>query len=128
MTFSHLIDPVKPLCRFESVGGTCNDDSCEGQHFRDMNISGAYRNHPILTLPGTQTDRQSDPGEKLLVQLGTANPGKTPEERQKWNDGLRQVLKGLRTNNIKDPNGIAAEIAKYRRDYFNDETRVLNLD
>lgn len=66
-------------------------------------------------------------GEKLLVQLGTANPGETAEERQKWNDGLRGVLKELRTKNIKDPNGIAVEIAKYRRQFLNDETRVVNL-
>lgn len=66
-------------------------------------------------------------GEKLLVQLGTANPGKTSEEKQKWNDGLRGVLKELRTKNIKDPNGIAVEIAKYRRQFLNDDTRVVNL-
>jgi len=66
-------------------------------------------------------------GEKLLVQLGTANPGENAEERQKWNDGLRGVLKELRVKNIKDPNGIAVEIAKYRRQFLNDETRVVNL-
>ena len=66
-------------------------------------------------------------GETLLVQLGTANPGKTPEEKQGWNDGLRQVLKELRKKSIKDPNGIAVEIAKYRRTFLNDATRVINL-
>jgi hypothetical protein len=66
-------------------------------------------------------------GETLLVQLGTANPGKTTEEKQQWNDGLRGVLKELRKKSIKDPNGIAAEIAKYRREFLNDDTRVVNL-
>jgi hypothetical protein len=66
-------------------------------------------------------------GEKLLVQLGTANPGKTTEEKQQWNDGLRGVLNELRKKKIKDPNGIAAEIAKYRRKFLNDDTRVVNL-
>ncbi|KAJ4336061.1 hypothetical protein N0V87_005641 [Didymella glomerata] len=66
-------------------------------------------------------------GEKLLVQLGTANPGKTQDEKQQWNDGLRSVLKDLRQKNIKDPNGIAREIAKYRRQFLNDDTRVVNL-
>ncbi|KAL1606320.1 hypothetical protein SLS60_003722 [Paraconiothyrium brasiliense] len=79
MTFSHQIDPEKPLC------------------------------------------------EKLLVQLGTANPGKTTEERQRWNDGLRGVLKDLRQKNTKDPNGIAMEIANYRRQFLQDDTRVVNL-
>ncbi|KAJ4290569.1 hypothetical protein N0V90_010786 [Kalmusia sp. IMI 367209] len=65
--------------------------------------------------------------EKLLVQLGTANPGKTQEERQRWNDGLRGVLKDLRQKNTKDPNGIAMEIANYRRQFLKDDTRVVNL-
>ncbi|KAH7377675.1 hypothetical protein BKA66DRAFT_443223 [Pyrenochaeta sp. MPI-SDFR-AT-0127] len=105
LTFSHQIDPERRLCQFESAGGSCNDAECPDQHFRDLNITG----------------------EKLLVQLGTANPGKTPDEKQKWNDGLRGVLKELRQKNIKDPNGIAVEIAKYRRQFLNDDTRVVNL-
>lgn len=76
--------------------------------------------------PRTQTDFFSV-GEKLLVQLGTANPGKTQDERQQWNNGLRSVLQELRQKNIKDPNGIAREIAKYRRQFLKDETRVVNL-
>ncbi|KAF2272345.1 uncharacterized protein EI97DRAFT_385907 [Westerdykella ornata] len=105
LTYSHQIDPEKPLCRFEAVGGTCNDPHCDGQHFREMKISG----------------------DKLLVQLGTANPGKTPEERQQWNDGLKLVLQELRRKSIKDPNGIAVEIANYRRQFLKDDTRVVNL-
>jgi hypothetical protein len=62
------------------------------------------------------------------VQLGTANPGKTPAERQKWNDGLKLVLKELRQEKIKnDPGRVAMEIAKYRRRFFDDDTRVVNL-
>ncbi|KAF2469446.1 uncharacterized protein BDR25DRAFT_343794 [Lindgomyces ingoldianus] len=105
MTYSHQIDKDKPLCQFEAVGGTCNDPHCDGQHFRDMSISG----------------------DKILVQLGTANPGKTPEEKQRWNDGLRLVLKELRQRNIKDPNVVAEEIAKYRRQFLHDDTRVVNF-
>ncbi|KAH6643536.1 hypothetical protein C7974DRAFT_381731 [Boeremia exigua] len=105
MTYSHQIDDSKPLCPFESAGGSCNDPECPNQHFRGMGITG----------------------EKLLVQLGTANPGKTQEEKQQWNDGLRSVLKDLRQRSIKDPNGIAREIAKYRRQFLNDDTRVVNL-
>ncbi|KAF1931920.1 uncharacterized protein M421DRAFT_417653 [Didymella exigua CBS 183.55] len=105
MTFSHQIDAEKLLCPFESAGGSCNDPECPNQHFRGMGITG----------------------EKLLLQLGTANPGKTQEEKQQWNDGLRSVLKDLRQRNIKDPNGIAREIAKYRRQFLNDDTRVVNL-
>ncbi|KAF1943696.1 hypothetical protein EJ02DRAFT_421122 [Clathrospora elynae] len=105
LTFSHQIDSEKPFCQYEAAGGACNDPECPDQHFRDIGITG----------------------DKLLVQLGTANPGKTSEEKQKWNDGLRGVLKELRQKNIKDPNGIAVEIAKYRRQFLNDDTRVVNL-
>ena len=59
--------------------------------------------------------------------LAITNPGKTPDEKQQWNDGLRSVLKELRQKNIKDPNGIAQEIAKYRRQFLDDDTRVVNL-
>lgn len=87
----------------------------EKNFFRQCNPSFVRR----LTLLGI--------GEKLLVQLGTANPGKSPEEKQQWNDGLRGVLHDLRKRRIKDPGGIAAEITKYRRQFLNDDTRVVNL-
>jgi hypothetical protein len=48
MTYSHQIDPTNPLCRFESVGGTCNDPHCDGQHFQSMGITGAYWRTIIL--------------------------------------------------------------------------------
>ena len=41
MTYSHQIDPEKPICRFEAAGGTCNDDECDSQHFRGMGLDGA---------------------------------------------------------------------------------------
>jgi hypothetical protein len=105
LTFSHQINPEKPLCQYESTGGVCNDPECPDQHFREVAITG----------------------DRLLVQLGTANPGKTSEEKQRWNDGLRGVLKDLRQRNIKDPNGIAAEIARFRREFLKDDTRVVNM-
>ncbi|KAF2728510.1 hypothetical protein EJ04DRAFT_516549 [Polyplosphaeria fusca] len=104
-SYSHQIDPDKPICPYEAAGDVCNDAQCGGQHFKDMSITG----------------------DKLLVQLGTANPGKTPEEKHQWNAGLRLVLKELRQKNIKNPNGIAQEISRYRRQFLNDDTRVINL-
>lgn len=43
LTYSHEIDPTKPVCPFETAGGICNDSACEGQHFRAMGISGALQ-------------------------------------------------------------------------------------
>ncbi|KAL5453848.1 hypothetical protein PMIN07_007779 [Paraphaeosphaeria minitans] len=130
-TFSHQIDQEKPLCEREASGYECTDADCPFQHFRNMNISGACAAAiSVSSVSGThctQTDMNTYLGEKLLVQLGTANPGKTPEERQRWNDGLRGVLKDLRQKNTKDPNGIAIQIANYRRQFLQDDTRVVNL-
>jgi hypothetical protein len=41
-TFSHQIDLEKPMCQYETAGGSCNDEACANQHFRDMAITGAY--------------------------------------------------------------------------------------
>lgn len=40
MTYSHKIDPLKPICPFETAGGRCNDKSCPYQHFKAMNLTG----------------------------------------------------------------------------------------
>ena len=79
----------------------------------------------LVPLLVAQTNFALDTGEKVLVELGTSNPGNTPEDRQRWNDGLRAVLKELRQNNIKDPNGIAIEISRFRRQFFHDDFRVV---
>lgn len=105
MTYSHQIDPEKPICRFEAAGGTCNDDECDSQHFRGMGLDD----------------------DKILVQLGTANPGRTDEEKRQWTEGLKLVLKELRQKDTRDPDVVATEIAKYRRQFLKDPSRVLNL-
>lgn len=51
MTYSHNIDSAKPICQYEAAGGTCNDEACDSQHFRQMGLSGAFREkHDILLL------------------------------------------------------------------------------
>jgi hypothetical protein len=51
LTYSHQIDPEKPLCPYEAVGGTCNDPQCVGQHFKDMGISGQYEDDSLVSTP-----------------------------------------------------------------------------
>ena len=41
VTYSHKIDPNTELCRYELAGGSCNDKTCEFQHFRDIVLPGA---------------------------------------------------------------------------------------
>lgn len=61
LTFSHQIDPQKPLCQYESAGGTCNDAACPDQHFQDLNITGASKHQPwhplLLPVPCTELTR-----------------------------------------------------------------------
>jgi len=65
--------------------------------------------------------------DTILMQLGTTNPGRTDEERTQWTDGLRGVIKSLRQKSVKDPEIVASAIADFRRTYFRDPTKVLNL-
>ncbi|KAL1385798.1 hypothetical protein HDK64DRAFT_310912 [Phyllosticta capitalensis] len=105
LTYSHDIDPMKPICPFEAAGGICNDPECDGQHFRGMGISE----------------------DKILLQLGIVNPGRTQEDQDLWRAGLRQILKSLREQGVKSGEAVAKAIADYRREFLRDPTRVLNL-
>ncbi|KAK7537081.1 uncharacterized protein J3D65DRAFT_696181 [Phyllosticta citribraziliensis] len=105
LTYSHEIDPMKPICPFEAAGGICNDPECDGQHFRGMGISE----------------------DKILLQLGIVNPGRTQEDQDLWRVGLRQILKSLREQGVKSGEAVAKAIADYRREFLKDPSRVLNL-
>ncbi len=59
--------------------------------------------------------------------MGTINPGRNSEEKQKWTNGLKEVVKQLRAQNLKNPEIVAQRIAKYRQDFLQDPSRVLNL-
>lgn len=63
----------------------------------------------------------------ILVQLGTKNPGRDEAEKSKWNNGLRDVLKQLRSTDTRDPDEVARAITAYRRDFLQDPTRVLHM-
>jgi hypothetical protein len=63
----------------------------------------------------------------ILVQLGTANPGKTDEEKQQFKDGLKSIIRDLRSKKTEDPEIIAGEFSNYRRHFLQDDTRVVNV-
>lgn len=84
-----------------------------------------FANDFNISSPSLDTDLPI--GDMVLVQLGTANPGKTAEEKVHWATGLRDVLKELREKNTKDPDVVAAAIADYRRAFLRDPSRVLNI-
>ncbi|KAL1971004.1 hypothetical protein VTN77DRAFT_2838 [Rasamsonia byssochlamydoides] len=105
LTYSHNIDPMKSLCPYEAAGGVCNDNTCEFQHWRQM----------VLT------------DDKILVQMGSLREGKTPEERDKYIEGLKQIINDMRRDKVKDFNTVATEIAAYRRRFLQDPSRVVPL-
>ncbi|PIG81698.1 hypothetical protein AARAC_010539 [Aspergillus arachidicola] len=105
LTYSHDIDPMVYLCPFEAAGGVCNDRSCEFQHFRDMTLSD----------------------DKILVQMGSLREGKTPEEKDNYIAGLKNIINDMRRDKVKDFNTVATEIAAYRRRFLQDPSRVLPL-
>lgn len=59
------------------------------------------------------------------MQLSSANPGTTDEERSAWKDGLKALFCGLREEKMHDAGSVAAEIAAYRRRFVQEPLGVL---
>lgn len=105
MTYSHKIDPNIEFCRYELAGGVCNDKSCEFQHFRDIVL----------------------PEDSILSALGSPEEFPT-DQQQKFREGLRQVLTGLRSRQVRDFDTIAAEVVAHRSHFLGDPSKVLMLE
>ncbi|TAQ89189.1 hypothetical protein B7494_g2480 [Chlorociboria aeruginascens] len=105
LTYSHKIDPNKELCRFELAGGICNDSSCELQHFRNMGI----------------------PDDVVLTALGSPDEF-SGEQKERFVEGLREVLTNLRRRKVKDFDAIAAEIVAHRSKFLGDKSKILVLE
>ncbi|RDL41503.1 uncharacterized protein BP5553_01482 [Venustampulla echinocandica] len=105
LTYSHKIDPDVEFCRYELAGGICNDTTCEFQHFRDIGL----------------------PDDAVLTNLGSPEQF-SPSQREKFCEGLRAVLTGLRARKIKDFEVIASEIVAHRSKFLGDNSKVLNLE
>ena len=65
--------------------------------------------------------------DKILVQMGSLREGKTPEEKDQYITGLKQIINEMRRDKVKDFNTVATEIADYRRRFLQDSSRVLPL-
>lgn len=61
--------------------------------------------------------------------MGTQDiPVSGEADRKKWNEGLAAVVRELRGSNLtKDADAIASRIARFRRDFVGDPTRILKL-
>ena len=96
----------------------------------DWEIFSLSFQKPFLASSSIPLRRLTEPlclDDMILVQIGTQNPGRTPEEKQRWNESLKGILKDLRQLNTRDPDVVALAIAKHRREFLQDASRVLNL-
>ena len=63
----------------------------------------------------------------ILLQLGTAPAGLTDENQSAYNEGLKNVIRDIRSRNVRDFNAMAADITAYRANFIGDQTKVLPL-
>jgi len=105
LTYTHRIDPNKELCRFELMGGICNDQTCELQHFRQIGL----------------------PDDAVLTALGSPDEFHG-EQRERFIDGLKEVLSNMRKRKVNDFDVIAAEIVAHRSKFLGDKSKVLMLE
>ncbi|KAI8800283.1 hypothetical protein BJ742DRAFT_881110 [Cladochytrium replicatum] len=64
LTYFNRADPNKRFCPYETSGGTCNDTTCQNQHFRDlgMNDEDVLRDlSSSANLETSSSDHQSRP-------------------------------------------------------------------
>ena len=81
-------------------------------------------------MPGSEADPflvLTSADDKILVQMGSLREGKTQEERDKYIEGLKQIINDMRRDKVKDFNTVATEIAAYRRRFLQDPSRVVPL-
>lgn len=58
----------------------------------------------------------------------TANPGRTHAEVEKYNDGLKLMIKDMRKKNkVKDFESVATHIADFRRKWLQDPTILVGI-
>ncbi|THV45715.1 hypothetical protein BGAL_0458g00060 [Botrytis galanthina] len=105
ITYTNKIDAKKELCRYELMGGICNDNTCDFQHFREMGL----------------------PDDAVLAKLGSPDEFEG-EQRDRFIEGLKSLLSGLRARKIKDFDAIASEIVAHRAKFLGDSSKVLSLE
>lgn len=63
----------------------------------------------------------------LLVQLGNADGYVDKTEKQRFVNGLRELLMDLRARKAMDFNDIAGEVAAFQIRFLKDPSNILNL-
>lgn len=66
-------------------------------------------------------------GDKILIQLGSQREGQTPEEKERYTEGLKEVINESQRNGVNEFGAVAKAIVDYRRRFLADPSRVLAL-
>ncbi|KAG0232497.1 Zinc finger C3H1 domain-containing protein [Mortierella sp. GBA43] len=106
LTYSHKIDPSKPICIYELSGGSCNDDSCKSQHLRDC-------------IP---TD------EELIIDMARYSEGNTPEARRAFAEMQSARLAHLRAAGIHHADLLVDSIVRNHQEFVRDSSRVVKFE
>ena len=53
--------------------------------------------------------------------------GLSQEQQDAYNEGLRNVIRDIRSRNVRDFNAMAADITTYRVNFIGDNTKILPL-
>ena len=65
--------------------------------------------------------------DAVLTKLGSPDEFKG-EQRDRFIEGLKSLLSGLRARKIKDFDAIASEIVAHRAKFLGDSSKVLSLE
>jgi hypothetical protein len=59
------------------------------------------------------------------LQLGGKIPHTTPEQTQKWKEGLGQIISDMRSRSEQDVEKISQAIVEFRRNFLQDDSKIL---
>ena len=62
----------------------------------------------------------------ILAQLGSSSGSFSKEQKEVYVSGLKAIISELRGQKINDFDVVASRIAKYRRSFLGDESRIIN--
>ena len=59
--------------------------------------------------------------------MGNQREGESPEEKERFLEGLKEMINTMQRDQVKDFSTVASEIAAYRRRFLSDPSRILPL-
>lgn len=130
LTFSHQIDPVRPLCPDELSLGACSDSNCTFQHFRGLRMDGSYSFSACYHLAHAHFpshfrsnfwDQEltagcaNSIGDRVILQLGWN--GSSGEDGP-YKESLRVLLTDLRAQETSGFDQVTQAVVDHRLKFF----------